>query len=70
MDPVGQQAKIPGSKPNVMFQRRGQANTWASNAPEDLGGGFNDKSGTRRADTPKDWGKWQGTTKGKTKHIK
>lgn len=69
MDPIGSQNKIDGSKPNVMNQRKGQFNTWSSNAPKNLGGGFNTSSGTRAADKPRSWGPDGGTVKGKTKHT-
>lgn len=36
---------------------------------ESYGGGMSHGSGTRAADETKSEGKWQGTTKGKTKHT-
>lgn len=69
MDPVGPQQSKKSSTPKVLSQRKGMYDTWESNAPKDLDGGFNTKSGTRRADSPRQYDKWQGTTKGKTKHT-
>lgn len=69
MDPIGRQKKIAGNSKNYQKTKLGEENSWESNAPSDLGGGFNKKSGTRRADNPSVEDKWQGTVKGKTKHT-
>lgn len=72
MDPVGPQSKL-----EVKGDRRagqdGTKNIHKSVLLNEIeprntewGGGFNTKSGTRKADTPKMLKKWQGTIKGKT----
>lgn len=52
---------------NVSKTKRGLL----KNPGTDFGGGFNTKSGTRSADTPKEdgYGKWQGKTKGGITHT-
>ncbi len=55
---------------NNQKSKLGELNTWKSNAPKDLGGGFNKKSGTRQADKLSSTNKmFQGTVKGKTTHT-
>lgn len=69
MDPIGPQTK---SYPNTKGHQKtklGEDNSWESNAPKDLGGGFNTKCGTRKSSGGKIEDKWQGTVKGKTKHT-
>ena len=50
---------------NVSKTKRGML----KNPGKDFDGGFNTKSGTRSADTPRMNDKWQGKERGATKHT-
>ncbi len=69
MDPVGRQGRIKGNSKGYLKEKLGENNSWESNAPSDLGGGFNTRSGTRKAAGTLNGDEWQGTVKGKTKHT-
>lgn len=63
MDPVGPQKKISGSKHAEHFQKL------LDEKLTDFGGGFNEKSGTRKTSEGRVEADFQGTVKGKTKHT-
>ena len=69
MDPIGKQKSIQGNSKNHLKEKLGEENSWESNAPKDLGGGFNKKSGTRKFEEGHMESEWQGTVKGKTTHT-
>ena len=63
MDPIGSQKKIDGSQHNVSKQKNLDKKVGG------LDGGFNTKSGTRKADNGKLESGWQGKVKGKITHT-
>lgn len=69
MDPVGvQKGKFPNNK-GISKSKLDEENSWESNAPSDLSGGFNEKSGTRKAVGGKVEDEWQGKVKGNITHT-
>lgn len=57
--------KIDPNGGNISSQKKGLL----KNPGKDFDGGFNKKSGTHSSSKGKLEGRWQGSTKGKTKHT-
>lgn len=73
MDPIGPQKDKFPNKRNQLNGKLGEFMTWESNAPKDLGGGFNKESGVRKFEEGRLEHLWMGKVhedKGEYKSIK